>query len=270
MCRVLEVSRSYYYKVMRLKNSVSAFKKKQNNIDAIVKIIFNNCFAAYGSRKIAKIGAKHHEIQISRYKVSKSMKRQGLECKYNTRRKNKKPYKIDTNYEETENLVKQNFEVDTFNKIVTSDLTYISNKKGFYYICFILDLYNREIVGHSVSEKHDTATVIEAINSGSLALDKLSVFHSDRGGEFKGQELVSLLEGYNVKRSLSKPGCPHDNSPSEKLFDIFKVEWKKKKYDDIIELKKDVDEFVKWYNYFRIHGSIDYQTPVEKRLNHSH
>jgi transposase InsO family protein len=46
--------------------------------------------------------------------------------------------------------------------VVLSDLTYIKCNSTFLYICFLTDLFNREIVGYSVTEKHDTDCVIEA------------------------------------------------------------------------------------------------------------
>ncbi|MFV0394871.1 MAG: integrase core domain-containing protein [Coprobacillaceae bacterium] len=69
-----------------------------------------------------------------------------------------------------------------------------------------------------------------------------------------------------VECSYSKAGYPYDNAVSEKVFGIFKTEWAKEKYESTEELERDVGEFVNWYNNFRCHGSIDYMTPVEKRL----
>ena len=33
------------------------------------------------------------------------------------------------------------------------------------------------------------------------------------------------------------------------------------------ELKKDLTDYVLWYNYKRIHGALNYMTPVEYRLS---
>jgi len=53
------------------------------------------------------------------------------------------------------------------------------------YICFLLDLYNREIVGYNVSEKHNTDTVLSAFDNSKINLSTLAIFHSDRGGNLK-------------------------------------------------------------------------------------
>jgi putative transposase len=269
MCRLLEVSRSYFYKVMKFKDTITAFKQKQNSLDKAVLEAFEVNYEIYGCNKIAIFLNKYHNLGVSKYQVLNSMKRQKLDCVYNKKKKKRKPYKIDTNNEKTPNILGQKFEVDTFNKVVTSDLTYVDVSGKFIYICFLLDLYNREIVGYNVSTKHNTDTVLSAFDNSNINLSTLELFHSDRGGEFKGSKLIDFLKNNKVKQSLSKAGYPYDNACSEKLFDIFKREWMKDKYDDIVELKKDVDEFVYWYNYFRLHGSIEYQTPVEKRLKFS-
>ncbi len=91
-------------------------------------------------------------------------------------------------------------------------------------------------------------------------------FHTDRGGEFIGEVLIDYLEANEVQSSYSKSGYPYDNAVSEKTFDIFKFEWMKENYDNELELKRDVKSFVNWYNNFRVHSSIGYKTPVQKRL----
>ncbi|MGL4388334.1 MAG: DDE-type integrase/transposase/recombinase, partial [Brevinema sp.] len=54
------------------------------------------------------------------------------------------------------NIVKQNFSAKKPMQIITSDLTYVRIKSKFYYICFMVDLYSREIVTYSVSNKHNS------------------------------------------------------------------------------------------------------------------
>jgi putative transposase len=220
----------------------------------------------YGARKISiKLNQMYPELKSSRYKVNKSMQKQNLvsvyckKCKYI-------PYKTKAVTEELPNLVKQEFNNKTLNEVITSDLTYVPYKKMFLYICFIIDLYNREIVGYSVSYHHNTECVVLALQNANINYKKVKIFHSDRGGEFKGKELLKIFKTHKIKRSLSKPGCPYDNAVSEKLFDIYKREWSQGKYESIEELEQSVSRFVKWYNNQRIHESLGYKTPVQVRL----
>lgn len=49
MCKLFDVSRSYYYKVI---NKEIIIDEAQLNFDDKVKIVFNNNYKIYGSRKI--------------------------------------------------------------------------------------------------------------------------------------------------------------------------------------------------------------------------
>ncbi len=267
MCKLLDVSRSYYYKVI---NKEIVIDEEQINFDDKVEIVFNNNYRIYGSRKIDAVLKKAFpELNSSRYKVLKSMKRQGLVSKY-CKRKKLKPYmntgaNLDRKREvKYKNKLKQKFNETTLKEVITSDLTYVNICNKFYYICFIIDLYNREIVASSVGSKHNTELVMEGLVK--LDLSNTHLFHTDRGGEFIGEVLTDYLEVNEVENSYSKAGYPYDNAVSEKTFDIFKFEWMKENYDNELELKRDVKSFVNWYNNFRVHSSIGYKTPVQKRL----
>lgn len=72
-----------------------------------------------------------------------------------------------------------------------------------------------------------------------------------------------LLLGFNIKRSLSKKGCPYDNAVAEATFKILKTEFTfNKNFNTFEELERSLFDYVNWYNNVRIHGSLGYQTPV--------
>ena len=72
----------------------------------------------------------------------------------------------------------------------------------------------------------------------------------------------------DIKRSLSKKGCPYDNAVAEATFKIFKTEFVFNKiFKNIEELKLGLFDYVNWYNNVRIHGSLDYMTPIEFKHN---
>ncbi|MGL4382731.1 MAG: DDE-type integrase/transposase/recombinase, partial [Bacilli bacterium] len=130
-----------------------------------------------------------------------------------------KPYfKLNTHAKAVSNLINQKFDNRSLNEVITSDLTYVPYNNKFFCICFLLDLYNREIVGFSVGNKHNTDLVLNAFTQSNVDKSLTKIFHIDAGGEFKGEELITYLQNNDVTRSMSKPGCPYDNAPSERLF----------------------------------------------------
>ncbi|MGL5021537.1 MAG: IS3 family transposase, partial [Mycoplasmatales bacterium] len=271
MCSLLEVSRRYYYKVISIKKNLNEVDKifieygiYNFELEEKIKKIYASSRNNYGCRKISKT-LEMMGIIISPYKVLKITKKLNLISGYMI--KKSKPYnKSLAKSDNYNNLLLQNFSVEHPDKTMTSDLTYIKVKTKFYYVCFIIDLFNREITSYSVSSRHDSKMVLDALNNSQINLSKLEIFHSDRGGEFKGEKLKKIFDLHNIKKSTSKAGCPFDNAVSESLFSIFKREWAKPKYDTEFQLEKDVIEFVHWYNYFRIHSTLNYKTPIQYKL----
>lgn len=52
-----------------------------------------------------------------------------------------------------EDLLGQEFFVDVPNEIWSSDITYLRTDSGWQYLTVILDLFNREIIGYSLSNR---------------------------------------------------------------------------------------------------------------------
>lgn len=75
-----------------------------------------------------------------------------------------------------------------------TDLTYVRVNKRWAYVCLIIDLFNREIIGLSVGW-HKTANLVkETIQSTPDALTKVKLFHSDKGKEFNNALIDEVLE----------------------------------------------------------------------------
>jgi len=266
MCVKLKISRSYYYKLVKLKNKIidTEIVEKQQQIDErIENIYYSN--KSYGSRKISAMLSKE-EIVYSPFKTLNRMKHLGISSLYH-KKTVRKAYGNNNSIRDLqiENKLEQQFDQVSERRIITSDLTYIKHKTGFYYVCLVVDLYNREIIAHGVSNKHDASFVCETL--GQINLQKTEIFHTDRGKEFVNNQVQTILNDTKVIHSVSKPGCPYDNAVSENLFGIFKREWMKQSYNTIEMLRDDVNDFVQNYNYFRIHSKLNYKSPVEYRIS---
>ena len=101
-------------------------------------------------------------------------------------------------------------------------------------------------------------------------LSEINIFHTDRGCEFKNNIIDEVLEAFNIKRSLSKKGCPYDNAVAEATYKIIKTEFAfNRGFTNFEELEMELFDYVNWYNNHRIHGSLNYMTPVEYKLKMS-
>jgi len=65
-----------------------------------------------------------------------------------------------------------------------SNLTYVRVNQEWHYLCVLVDLYNREIIGYSAGSNKDVTLVHQAFSSVSYNLHVLEIFHTDRGKEF--------------------------------------------------------------------------------------
>ncbi len=258
MCRVLQVNRStYYYEAKQ--------PTDESGLASDIKEIFRKSRNNYGTRKIKRELMKTGK-QVSKRRIGRIMKREGLVSNYTTAQF--KPKKDTCNESKTENVLNRQFQNREYRDVVISDLTYVRVGAHWNYICVLVDLYNREIIGYSAGE-HKTAELVKtAFQSVEGSLEDICLFHTDRGNEFKNQAIEELLETFHIKRSLSHKGCPYDNAVAEATFKIIKTEfvWNET-FTDISELKLKLWDYVHWYNHHRIHSSLGYQTPVQYRQN---
>lgn len=257
MCRTLNIPRSlvYYKKKTRIYDT-----KLENEVIKIFRDSKNN----YGSRKI-KVELKKKNIIASRRKIRETMDKYRLISNYTV--KQYKIHKSGCNEDKVENIVNREFDDRTDLEIVVSDLTYVNVAGKWHYICLLINLFNREIVGYSAGAKKDAELVYEAFMSTNINLKKVQIFHTDRGNEFKNKIIDEVLKAFEIKRSLSKKGCPFDNAVAEAGYKIIKTEFAFNRiFNNLEELKTELKSYVLWYNYKRIHSALGYMTPVEYRL----
>ena len=143
-------------------------------------------------------------------------------------------------------------------------MTYVRVGNDWNYICILLDLYNRAIVGYSCGKHKDAKLVYDAFAKIKTNLKNICVFHTDRGSEFKNYLIDDFLKEFQIRRSLSAKGCPYDNAVAEAQFKIIKTEFvRSRRFENLEHLKVELMTYVYWFNNKRIHGSLGYKSPVE-------
>lgn len=254
MCKVLKISRSLVYYKRKNKRKD---KELENHIIRIFKESKNN----YGSRKI-KIELEKIGYQVSLRRIRKYMDLNGLVSNYTI--KQFKVHRATCNEDKVENKLNREFNREEKLDVVVSDLTYVNVKGKWNYICVIIDLYNREIIGYAAG-KHKTADLVyKAFSKIKCDLRKINIFHTDRGNEFKNKIIDDVLKTFKIERSLSKKGCPYDNAVAEATYKIIKTEFAFNRiFESFEELETKLFDYINWYNNIRIHSSLNYLTPIE-------
>jgi transposase InsO family protein len=263
MARVLEVSRSGYYKYLRLKNE----NKTKYPFEMLEKVYssWKSNRKLYGGVKLTKM-VKLIDPHIGIRRVRNMMKLLKIKGKQDKR------YRVmttDSNHNGVikRDLVRRNFSPERKNKIWVSDVTYIEtlNKKHVY-LCVILDLFSRMVVGWEISERNDTGLLISATSKAIEFRNPKSglVLHSDLGSNYCSNEFRNYLYDNTIISSNSRKGNCWDNAVAESFFSILKREMESNIYYDIHDAKTEISEYIElFYNRQRIHSFLDYKSPYE-------
>jgi hypothetical protein len=168
--------------------------------------------------------------------------------------------------------------------LVAQDTYYVGTIKGVgrIYQQTVIDTYSRVALAKLYTTKH-------AITSADILNDRVIPFFeqheipilrmlTDRGTEFNGRpenheyELYLRLE--NIDHSKTKVRHPQSNGICERLHrtmqdEFYAVAFRKKLYQDLEMLQRDLDEWIKYYNEERPHsGRYCYgKTPMQTFLD---
>ncbi|MWV47539.1 hypothetical protein GRF59_28585 [Paenibacillus sp. HJL G12] len=106
------------------------------------------------------------------------MKEQGLVSTYTVAQY--KPHKAACNEAATANVLDREFEQSEAKRFVVSDLTNVKVQNRWHYLCVLMGLFNRKIIGQSAGPNKD-ATLISLAFATVHGNHVIQCFHTDRG-----------------------------------------------------------------------------------------
>lgn len=127
------------------------------------------------------------------------------------------------NESKIENLVNREFNGRGKLLVVVRDMTYVSIGSNWNYICILLDLHAREIIGSSCGERKTPSVILNAFTKVDVNLSNIEYFHTDRCSEFKNYSIGEILVAFGITRSLSAKENSYDNAVVEAIFKIIKA-----------------------------------------------
>lgn len=259
LCEALDVSRGTFYNHIFRRVDRSKYEEEKTQLMLKVKQIFDDSEQRYGADKIRAVLAENG-LRISAKRVLSIMHELGL---YSIRTDAKKLYKTQQQRKK-QNLLNREFNADHPNQIWVSDITYFRIKDSWMYLCAIIDLFSRRVVGYRISRTASTQLVTTTFRDAyaKRGNPKNLTFHSDRGGQYISDALSKLLQQFGVKQSFSATARPHDNAVAEAFFAAFKKEEAyRREYTSEKHFRKSVDEYIRFYNEVRPHQTLKYKTP---------
>lgn len=270
-CRYFGIPRSTFYYWKKDKKLISLETKE--SIQNAIKKSFKDSKGTYGAPRVHK-DLIEQELSISENTVAKYMQELGLDARL------KKKFKIQTTDSNHDGPIAERlFKADEQDhlpegpgEVIAGDITYLRLGKTFMYLAVVLDLFNREVIGWSISNSLNTKIVTDAL---SMAMSKVRpdaevIFHSDRGSQYASEAFRKLLKSHRSLPSMSRKGNCYDNAYVESWFGSFKKEWLyRSSYSTEKELRQIVFEYIEvWYNKKRKHSALDYKSPTEYKLTY--
>jgi len=164
----------------------------------------------------------------------------------------------------------KNIEVTRVNQVFVSDITYFDIGTETYYLTFIMDLYNREIVGWSASDNLRTeSTTLPALHKVITERGKANligaIMHSDGGGQYYCNEFKALTKGLKMTNSMTEEKV-FENSHAERLNGVIKNNYL---YPygptNSLSLKRLLNKAILMYNTEKPHKALGKLTPSKFR-----
>ncbi|WP_342255564.1 DDE-type integrase/transposase/recombinase [Spiroplasma endosymbiont of Poecilobothrus nobilitatus] len=163
---------TYYYQTNKCIN------KQVNNYEQEIISAFNKSRKIYGARKI-KVILNRKDIILSRRKIRFFMIKNNLVSKYTKLKYHN--HKTTVNNDQINNILNRQFNNKKPNEVIVSDLTYVQVGAKWHYICLLIDLFNREIIGYSAGPNKTAELVQQAFHKITRPLNQITLFNTDRG-----------------------------------------------------------------------------------------
>ncbi|WKL49636.1 IS3 family transposase [Flavobacterium pectinovorum] len=271
ICRIFQIEPSCYYKW--LKGLSTSRSERRIFIASEISRIYHWSQGRYGSPKISKELAALG-ITVCPSLVRKIMAEQKL--RWITKLKFKRTTLSSSKYPAAENLLNQDFKAARQNQVWVSDITYIRTVEGWAYLTTVIDLFDRKVIGWSLSKtlkSMDTSVAAfrkALLNHPLLPYQKLK-FHSDRGIQYACKNFTYLLsKNKQILQSMSRKGNCYDNAVAESFFKTLKTELVcRYKYKNRKQAGKSIHDYIEnFYNTVRRHSALGNLTMEEFQNKH--
>ena len=210
----------------------------------------------YGIRRMtAWLKTQGHQVNHKR--VARLMRKMGLETIY----PRPKLSQQDDGHRRYPYLLKD-LTINAPNQVWCSDITYIRMPTGFVYLVAIMDWYSRFVLAWQLSNTLEVSFCLEALTS-AWQWGKPRIFNSDQGSQYTSHEFVNCLSNQGIQISQDGRGRVFDNIFIERLWRSLKYEEVYlKDYATVAIARENLANYFEFYNYRRLHQSLDYQCPA--------
>jgi len=264
LLKVVGLSRSTFYAWDMARKVPDKYAEAKE----FIKQIYDKHRGRYGYRRIA-YALVEHGIELHENTVRKLMGLLGLKSLQRVKRY--KSYKGQCGVV-APNVLERNFNASVPNEKWVTDVTEFKVGNDKVYLSTIKDLFNGEIVAHTMSRRPTLDLVISMLKKGLAKLrpGQQPIVHSDQGWQYQMRAYRKMLEDKSLTQSMSRKGNCHDNAAMESFFAVLKTEcFHGQKFSDIEALMTTIRKYIRYYNTARITTGLHGLTPVQYRVKHT-
>ena len=265
MCRLLQVSPSGFYHWRSRPPSARAVANEK--LLARIQVLHATSDGVLGRRRICEDLLEEGEA-CSPNRVGRLMGQAGLQGVPQRRRWQRKAN--GTRPGHVDNHLERDFTAPEPNHAWVTDITYVRTVESWLYLCVVIDLYSRLVVGWSMSATQDRQLVLQAV---LMALWQRQdqhpvILHSDRGCQFTSDEYQRFLKGHNLVCSMSAVGSCADNALAEGFFGMLKRERvNRRRYRTRAEARTDIFDYIERFYNPRMRRRLRNSEKAEITLN---
>lgn len=268
MCNWLEVSRSGFYAAIRRSPSQRSLSHQKLKLE--IRAVHSISRRRYGAPRVhAELKARGETCGHNQ--VARLMREEGLKGKKARR------FKVTTmsghDKPVAPNLLARRFDHSNrkMNSAWVGDITYLPTREGWLYLSALIDLSSRRVVGWSLGSSLEEALTMRALKMALTTRELRSrtemLHHSDRGSQYASTEYQSTLNSHGITPSMSRKGDCWDNAVAESFFSTLKAELvADAKWESRSQARREVIEYLNWYNFDRRHSTLGYLAPAEYEM----
>ncbi|MGW9412083.1 IS3 family transposase [Streptomyces diastaticus] len=264
LCRVLEVSRSGFYRWLKAAPARMARARENARLARRIREIHKESDGTYGIPRVtAELKAAGTDVNHKR--VERVMRRIGVQGVHLRKVRTTTP---EPSAAPVPDLLQRDFTATEPNTGYVGDITYLPIGDGqFLYLATALDLRSRRLAGWSIADHMRTELVTDALEAAARtrggSLDG-AIFHSDNGAQYASKEFARVCSRLGVIRSRGAVGTSADNAAAESFNATLKRETLqgRRRWSGAREARLAVFRWVTRYNTRRRHSGLGYISPI--------
>jgi putative transposase len=272
LCEIAGVSRSGYYHYFSAKSQEQ--RKRKDVEDEEMKEIILKAFhfknRKKGARQIKMTLEGQFNVVYNLKRIRRIMKKYSIICPIRKANPYRRMMKATQEHRVVPNLLNREFKQDVPGKVLLTDITYLFYGKGQKaYLSTIKDASTNEILAYNVLNRMTidlaTDTLLKLKKNRNFKKAKDALIHSDQGVHYTHPDFQKLVKKLGLRQSMSRRGNCWDNAPQESFFGHFKDEAYIKSCDTLDELKREIKQYMTYYNHYRYQWNLKKMTPVQYR-----